>query len=133
MLRTFRQSVAALLILCVTGWALPLPAQAAMLATDSALASADKGRIAQFLDRADVRAQLQSHGVSPADAKARVAALTDDEAAKLAGQIDSAPAGGDGGAIIGAAIIVFLVLLLTDYLGYTHIFPFMKGHTRSGM
>ena len=131
--RTFRQFIAASLILCVIGWAVPLPAQAAMLSTDRALASGDKGRIAQFLDRADVRAQLQAHGVNPADAKARVAALSDDEAAKLAGQIDSAPAGGDAGAVIGAALIVFLILILTDYLGYTHIFPFMKGHTRSGM
>ena len=30
------------------------------------------------------------------------------------------------GAVIAASVIVFLVLLLTDILGYTDIFPFVK-------
>jgi len=28
--------------------------------------------------------------------------------------------------VIGAALIVFLVLLVTDLLGLTHIFPFVR-------
>jgi hypothetical protein len=64
------------------------------------------------------------YGVSPADVKARVAALTDDEAAELAARIDELPAGGVS--ILGVALIVFLVLLLTDILGYTKVFPFTK-------
>ena len=71
--------------------------------------------------------QLQAHGVTVEQAKARVAALSDAEAAQLAAQIDSLPAGGDGvGALITAALIVFLVLLLTDILGFTKVFPFTK-------
>ena len=63
-------------------------------------------------------------GVNPADAKARVASLTDDEAAQLASKIDNLPAGGDGvGALIGALLIIFIVLLITDILGVTHVFP----------
>jgi hypothetical protein len=79
------------------------------------------------LERVEVQNQLQAHGVSIEQAKARIAALTDVEAAQLAAQIDSLPAGGNGvGALIGAVLIVFLVLLLTDILGFTKVFPFTK-------
>ena len=127
----FRRITALTLILSISGLAVPLPAQAAMLATQNALVSADKARIGAFLDRSDVREQLQARGVDAADAKARVAALSDEEAQQLAQRIDQLPAGGDAaGAIIGAALIVFLVLLLTDLLGYTHVFPFVKPMRR---
>lgn len=126
-----RQMIAALLVVSMTGLAVPLPSYAAMIGTDAAVTSPDKLRIATFLNRSDVRAQLESYGVNPTEAKARVAALNDDEAAKLANQIDRAPAGGDAaGAIVGLAILVAIILLITDYLGYTHVYPFMKGHTR---
>ena len=109
----FRRFVAALLIV-----SLALPAHAGMIATD-------QGRMVEFLDRAEVQAQLQAYGVSAAEVKARVAALTDDEAAQLAAQIDALPAGGVN--IISALLIVFLVLLLTDILGFTKIFPFTRS------
>jgi hypothetical protein len=74
-----------------------------------------------------VQSQLQAYGVSREQAKARVAALSDAEAAQLLAQIESLPAGGDlGGALISAVLIVFLVLLLTDILGLTKVFPFTK-------
>jgi hypothetical protein len=126
-----RRITALTLVVSISGLAVPLPAQAAMLATQNALVSADKARIGAFLDRSDVREQLQARGVDAADAKARVAALSDEEAQQLAQRIDQLPAGGDAaGAIIGAALIVFLVLLLTDLLGYTHVFPFVKPMRR---
>ena len=93
------------------------PGHAGMIATD-------QGRMIELLDRAEVQAQLQAYGVSVAEAKARVAALTDEEAAQLAAHIDSLPAGGVG--IISALLIVFLVLLLTDILGFTKVFPFTR-------
>lgn len=130
MVTRLRKTIAALLIVSISGVALPLPVQAAMIGTDAAAVSSDKQRIATFLNRSDVRAKLESYGVNPADAKARVAALSDEEAGKLVQQIDSAPAGGDAGAVVGLALLVFVILIITDYLGYTHIFPFMKGHTR---
>ena len=42
---------------------------------------------------------------------------------RLADQIDSAPAGG----IIGAILLVFFVLLVTDILGLTKVFPFTRS------
>jgi len=99
-----------------------------MLPTAAVVANPAKERIMGFFERSDVRQQLATLGVSPADAKARVAALTDDEAAQLAARVDSMPAGGDGiGALVGAAVLIFLVLLLTDILGFTHVFPFTKS------
>ena len=114
----FRRWIVSLLILSL---AMPLPVRAGMVATESVL---ERERIATVLQRADVQAHLQALGVSPGEVKARVAALTDDEAAGLATRIDELPAGGVS--ILGAALIVFLVLLLTDILGYTKVFPFTK-------
>ena len=120
----FRRIVSLMLIMSL---ALPLPAQASMVSTDAALAGDTKERIVSFLDRSDVRAQLESMGVNPADAKARVAALGDEEAAQLAARIDQMPAGADtAGAIVGALLLVFIVLLITDLLGLTKIFPFTR-------
>jgi hypothetical protein len=93
-----------------------------MIETQSVVTSADRDRLASMLDRADIVAQLELHGVNSADVKARVAALTDDEAAQLAGKMDSLPAGG----LLELILIAFLVLVITDLLGYTHIFPFTK-------
>jgi hypothetical protein len=46
---------------------------------------------------------------------------------RLAQKLDQLPAGGDGlGVVIGAALVVFIVLLITDILGYTDVFTFVK-------
>ena len=118
MIAQFRRFLAAFLILALV---LPLPARAGLVPTDAAL---NQQRIVEVLERADVQAQLRARGVDPAEARARVAALTDEEAAQIVSNIDQLPAGGIG--IIGAIVLVFLVLLLTDILGYTKVFPFTK-------
>ena len=106
-----------LVAICLTG-----TSQAGMIATP-----AERDGLLRILARPDVQSQLAARGVSLEQAKARVAALSDAEAAQLAAQIDSLPAGGDfGGALISAVLIVFLVLLLTDILGFTKVFPFTK-------
>ena len=80
-------------------------------------------RLNAALARSDVQQEMQRLGVSPAKAAERVAALTDVEAARLADQIDNAPAGG----IIGAILLVFFVLLFTDIMGWTKVFPFTRS------
>jgi hypothetical protein len=119
-----RRIIASLLVVSIIGLGLPLPSQAAIVGTEAALAAAQRDRVATLFDRADVRAQLEAHGVRPADVKARVAALSDEEVAQLAGQLDRLPAGGEG--LIGALLIVFLVLLITDLLGLTKVFTFTR-------
>jgi len=70
---------------------------------------------------------LTAQGIDPDEAIARIESLSDHEIIAIADRIKQLPAGGDAlGAIIGAALIVFLVLLVTDILGYTDIFPFVK-------
>jgi hypothetical protein len=123
MLTKLRRIIASLLVLSIAGLGLPLPAHAGMLGTDAVVASAERERIAAFLARDDVREQLQAQGVSPKQAQARVAALTDEEARELAGQVDNLPA---GGSVLGVVLTVFLVLLITDILGFTKVFPFTR-------
>jgi hypothetical protein len=123
MIAKLRRVIASLLVISIAGLGLPLPVQAGMIGTDATVGSAERGRIAAFLDRAEVRKALESQGASPAEVKARVAALTDEEAAQLAAHIETLPAGGD---VLGVILIVFLVLLLTDIMGFTKIFPFTR-------
>ncbi|MBV9361080.1 MAG: PA2779 family protein [Betaproteobacteria bacterium] len=120
MIATFRRLIVSLLVICI---AMPLPTQAAMVATDKALGSAERQHVNQLLARADVQARLSLYGVNASDVQARIAAMSDDEVAQLAGKMDAMPAGGD---ILGAIVLIFLVLLLTDILGFTKVFPFTK-------
>jgi hypothetical protein len=125
MIQAGRNLLAMLLVVSIIGATSPYPAQAAMVGTDSVLSvepADDRARIARLIDRVEVQAQLAAYGVNAADVQARVAAMTDEEAASLAANIDEQPAGG----IIGAIVLVFLVLLITDILGYTKIFPFTR-------
>ncbi|HJV52732.1 MAG TPA: PA2779 family protein [Noviherbaspirillum sp.] len=117
-------------LLCAFGWGgFTQTVQAAIIGTDqiqaASAAQQNRARIAAALDRPEVLSQLEQMGVSKADAQARVAALTDEEAATMASQIDSLPAGGD---IVGALLVVFFVLLVTDILGLTKVFPFTRSH-----
>jgi hypothetical protein len=83
----------------------------------------------ELISRDDIQNYLTNQGIDPDEAKMRVESLSDSEAIALADQIEQLPAGGGAvGVIIGAALIVFLVLLVTDILGYTDIFPFVKKH-----
>lgn len=109
----------------------PTMAQAQLIATDAVIAAqaaeANRARVTAFLKREDVRQVMVEQGVDVAEAERRVASLSDAELAKVAQAMDQLPAGGDGiGAVIGAAVFVFLVLLITDILGFTHVFSFVK-------
>ena len=121
MIGTIRRLIATMLVICM---AVPLPSQGAMLATDAALGAAQRDEITRLLDRADVQSRLEAYGVKAEEVKARVAALNDAEVAQLAAQIDSLPAGGDS--ILGLLVLVFVILLITDILGLTKIFPFTR-------
>jgi hypothetical protein len=106
-------------------------ARAAMIPTDEVIgeqaASGERGRVEAFLLRDDVRAQMAALGVDGDEAALRVAGLSDAEVQQIAGYLDELPAGeGAVGSIIGAAVLIFLVLLLTDLLGLTNVFPFVR-------
>src|SRR3954462_6962367 len=92
MIRSLKRLISSLLIVCLAGLALPV--NAGMLPTQAGAAVTDRGLVFSVLDRQEVRAGLEARGVSTADVKARVAAMSDDEVAQLAGQLESLPAGG---------------------------------------
>jgi hypothetical protein len=119
------------LVLAVLATSIAGPANAALISTEqtagaavSADAAAERARIQNWLAREDVVRQMQNYGVSAAQAQQRVAALTDEEARAMAGKLDELPAGGD---VIGVLFTVFIVLLITDILGFTKVFPFTRS------
>lgn len=121
------------LIALMTALAMPSGfARAALVTTDQVVEraglQAERKRIAAFLMREDVRARFAELGLDPAEAAARVDGLTDAEVSRLAGRIDEMPAGqGVASAVIGALVLILIVFMVTDLLGYTDIFPFIKS------
>ena len=118
------------LIACLVTLMLPVaPVHAAMIGTDQVVSSSEtlqnRERVRGFLQRDDVRQMLRQQGVDANEALTRVNAMTSDEVNLVAGKINQLPAGGDWG-IIGAVIFVFIVLLITDILGFTKVFPFTR-------
>ena len=107
-------------------------AKAQMIGTSTVIASqqqeASRDRITAFLGRHDVQQVMVQRGVDAAEAQKRVASLSDSELVKISQAMDQLPAGGDGGVgtVIGAAVLIFLVLLITDIAGLTHVFPFVR-------
>jgi hypothetical protein len=80
-----------------------------------------------FLQREDVQQTMVRQGIDPVEAQKRVDNLSDAEVVRLAQTIEQLPAGAGGiGTVIGAAVFIFIVLLVTDLLGLTHIFPFVN-------
>lgn len=115
--------------------ALSLPmgvAQAALVGTDQVIQSTEadfeRARLAAMLGREDVRQRMQAMGVDPDEAASRLDGLSDAEVEQVAARLDQMPAGqGIGGELLAAALLIFLVLLATDLLGLTDVFPFVKG------
>lgn len=122
---TFNRSIARALIVCTLGLGMPLPSSAGIVTTEQTAASTQREQVRNFLSRADVQARMQALGVDAIAARDRVDALTDEEAASLAARIDQLPAGGTD--VLGFVLVVFLILLLTDILGLTKIFPFTRS------
>jgi len=116
----FRRSLCRLLVVSTIVLPYSAPTQAAMIGTGQAIGSveAQRGKVQSFVARADVQSQLAALGVDATAASERVNALTDDEVQRLAGRIDTLPA---GGVATEVALAVILILLL-------FIFVFDKRH-----
>ncbi len=95
---------------------------------EEASIESEKNMIVNFMQQKHVQEELIKRGIAPHEAINRVASLSREEVRVLASEIENAPAGGDGvGTIIGAAVFVFIVLLITDILGFTKVFPFTRS------
>jgi len=132
-LQSMRKPVAGLVILAISSFSISwAPAHAAMVSTDKILKqnkqNLDRERLTILLDRSEVRKQLEAWGVKSEEAKKWIGSLTDREIAEIVNRLDQMPAGGSAtGILVGGALLVFFVLLVTDILGYTDVFPFVKG------
>ncbi|MDD5160118.1 MAG: PA2779 family protein [Sulfuricurvum sp.] len=84
-------------------------------------------KVSQFVAREDVAKTFESMGVDPKMVEQRIALMSDEEVSKISSQIDTLPAGGDFGGIVGAVVFVFIVLLITDILGLTKVFGFTRS------
>ena len=131
LLRRLTKPVSHLVVLGLLALSLHLPAaHAGMVGTEAVVNAAqtqqDRERLHNALSRDDVQAQLLARGVDPVQVQARVDSLTDEEMQTLATNMDQLPA---GGSVVGALVLIFLVLLVTDLLGLTNVFPFVK-HNR---
>jgi len=102
-------------------------AQAEMIGTQAAIqaeiADMNRAKMLDGLQRDDVQAELVRLGIDPAEAEARVAALTDAEIQRTLAQMEDGSAGAD---ILGTLVFVFLVLLVTDLLCLTRLFSFTR-------
>ncbi|RUR30546.1 PA2779 family protein [Vreelandella nanhaiensis] len=134
-MKTLRAYLSTLLIAALVITSLPVaaapvsPQSMDLVSTQSVLANdragADRERINEILARADVQEQLVKQGVDLAEVDARVAALSDAEAQQMAQQLEQLPAGAGGG-VVGALFAVFIILLITDILGLTDVYPFTR-------
>ncbi|WP_176330020.1 PA2779 family protein [Oceanospirillum sanctuarii] len=102
-------------------------AQAAMISNQAIVQQLDRQQAIALFDRADVQEQLTQLGVDSELAKSRVAAMSDAEIAQLNQHLADQPAGQD---ILGLAFMVFVVFVITDMLGATDVFPFVKNINR---
>jgi hypothetical protein len=106
MKHTIQRAVASVLVPCMLLGSLPLQAQAGLISTE------------QVLVTSSADAQVSREKVT------RVRAMSDAEVAALADRVDQAPAGGD---VLGLLFAVFVILLVTDILGLTKVFPFTRS------
>jgi hypothetical protein len=127
-----RRLLTALVAACVSFAGFMHSASAALIGTEQVATTqglvaegAARAHVLATLDRADVVQGLLARGVDPQQVRARVDALSDAEVAQVAQQIDSAPAGASD--ILGVVLTVFVVLLITDILGFTKVFPFTRS------
>ena len=130
-LRQFARPTSYFVVLCLISLGSYMPASSAAIVSTEAVASAHQAQIErnnlnQLLARENVKSYLRAQGVEPNVLQARVDSLTDAEVHALATRLDEYPAGEGFGTVLTVAFLVFLTLLITDILGYTDLFPFVK-------
>lgn len=108
-------------------------AQAEMLGTEAAIAKysayANRDFLLGEIRKQELRDEIIALGVDPAEAEARLVALSDEEIASIIAQMEQDSAGANGG-IVGALVTVFVILLVTDLLCLTKVFKFTRCAVR---
>lgn len=113
------------LLLCFTVLAAALPASgwAMLLPNNDAVREADSARVLTALESRAVAQRLTDLGLSADEAMTKVQALSDEQLHRLASDLDSVEAGGDGvGAVIGLLLIAIIVVIVLQATGHEIIF-----------
>lgn len=125
--RRLNRYLSTILAVLLTVLSIQTPAYASIVGTDVVIAqqqsSIDRAQLLAMFERSDLRDALVAQGVNPDNARERIAALSDEEVKSMIGQVDQLPAGGDA---VGVVVFLFLVLLFTDIMGWTDVFPFIR-------
>lgn len=101
-----RRTVAAMLTISILALGLPVPVQAGIVPTNAQ--SPDQDRVARI---------LVHHGVGPLEARARAAALSNEEAGRVLAEFDALPAGGSRDeAFVALSFITVVIVGLPDFL-----------------
>jgi hypothetical protein len=108
------------LLVVIAALVTSLPSQAAMVGTAQMQSNPTAVELASVTQQRDwIRQNLVKGGVSESVALSRVAAMTDAQVAEVHQRIDELPAGASGEVII----IIGLILVITELMGYTDIIP----------
>jgi len=125
--RKLNRHLSAILVMLFSILSINTPAYAGIVGTEVAVAQQqtnfDRAELLAMLDRSDLRDELIAYGVEPDAARERIAAMSDTEIQALAGKVGDMPNGGDA---VGVVVFLFLVLLFTDIMGWTDVFPFVN-------
>ncbi|MFO7972446.1 MAG: PA2779 family protein [Desulfobacterales bacterium] len=132
LLRQKAKPVSVFMTILILLFAVPYEsAFAAMIGTETVIDVAKGQEARDYLNRMmireDVQSAFKSYGITPLEAKARLDTLSDAEIMRLYNQIEQLPAGGsDLGVAFIAVGVIFVVLFITDILGYTDVFSFTR-------
>jgi hypothetical protein len=70
-----------------------------------------------------IQVQLEEAGISPADSALRVSSMSDEQVIQIHKRMDEMPA---GAGIAGTILLILAILAVTDYMGVTDIYPFIR-------
>lgn len=109
--------ISQMLIVCMI--LMPFSAQAGVIGTDQAIASAQDmvnlAKVNDFMSRSDVITKFEALGLNAATAQERVNAMTPQEINQIAGKIDTLPAGATASAWWLLAVGIIAVMLWWSY------------------
>jgi hypothetical protein len=132
LLRRKAKPVSAFMTLLVLLLAVPYQTVfAAMIGTETIIDRARGQEARDYLNRMMIREDMQTTftacGITPLEAKARLDTLSDAEIMRLYHQMEQLPAGGSSlGTAFIAVGVIFVILFITDLLGYTDVFSFTR-------
>ena len=106
-------------------------ASSAIITTDEAIQlqqnDINREYILSMLQKDELQQQLADYGLDAQLAAERVSHMTDAEIALLNERLNEMPAG-EG--VVGTIVLIFIVFIITDALGATDIFPFVRPINR---